>query len=106
MKDNNSYNSITNSTTSSSPTPPNPREANDALLSLSNAAMLSGSYRQAGAGSSSPLTLTQSGACATNREQIHAILEEALVVISDSDSSDFVSDANTPCFPTEFSRRQ
>jgi hypothetical protein len=37
----------------------------------------------------------QSGNGVTNREQLLAILDEALVVISDSASSDFVSDRNS-----------
>jgi hypothetical protein len=83
-----------NNSTTSRPTQPNPQEENDAFLSY--ATVLAESYRQAGGSSPSPpLPFMQSGNGVTNREQLLAILDEALVVISDSASSDFVSDRNS-----------
>jgi hypothetical protein len=95
------------STGSSRPDPPNdPPEENDAFLSY--ATILSESYRQRTDEDSSPppLPLMQSRTGVTRREHLLAILNDALAIISDSDSSDFVSDANSPSFTKECSRRQ
>jgi hypothetical protein len=91
MKANNNSNS---SSTTSRATLPNPPEENGGILSYGT--VLAESYRQAGGSSPSPpLPFMQSGNGVTNREHLLAILNEALVIISDSASSDFVSDRNS-----------
>jgi hypothetical protein len=87
-------NSTTICSTDSRPIPPNLPEANHALLSSTT--ISSGAYREAGGSSPPPqLPFSQSGKAAMTREQLLATLKEASAIIADSESLDFVSDANS-----------
>jgi hypothetical protein len=96
-----------NSTPSSRPAQPNPPEENDAFLSYATILLSGSDSRQAeGSSPAPPLPLMQSGKGATNREELLAIIDGALVIISDSYSSDFIGDANSLYVSNNCSRRQ